>query len=71
MQDIVAQKQGIDAYSFKDKIHTNQSIPHQDYAKIDKDSLGVVDMSDLTYKHPNNNTIMDELDKDLASKGQG
>ena len=61
---------GIDAYSFKDKIHTNQSIPQQDHAKIDKDGLGVVNMSDLTYKHPNNNTIMDELDKDLGADGK-
>ncbi len=61
---------GIDAAFFKDKIHTNQSIPQQDHAKIDKDGLGVVNMSDLTYKHPNNNTIMDELDKDLGADGK-
>ncbi len=61
---------GIDSAFFKDKIHTNQSIPHQDHAKIDKEGLGVVNMSDLTYKHPNNNTIMDELDKDLGADGK-
>ena len=61
---------GIDAAFFKDKIHTNQSIAQQDHAKIDKEGLGVVNMSDLTYKHPNNNTIMDELDKDLGADGK-
>ncbi len=61
---------GIDAAFFKDKIHTNQSIAQQDRAKIDKEGLGVVNMSDLTYKHPNNNTIMDELDKDLGADGK-
>jgi len=58
---------GMDVAQFKDKVHTNQSIRHEDFAKVEKDKLGVVNMSDLTYRNPNNNTIMDELDKDLGA----
>ena len=61
---------GMDIASFKDKVQTNHSNRQEDITKLDKDKLGVINMSNSTYNNPSNNTIMDEIDKDLGADGK-
>ncbi|MCR4610456.1 MAG: DUF6240 domain-containing protein [Lachnospiraceae bacterium] len=59
---------GIDMAGNFGKIATNQSNRHEDYTKIEKDTMGVINMSNSTYNNPNN-TIMDELEEGLDADG--
>ena len=61
---------GIDIAQFKNKVHANHSNRQEDITKLDKDKLGVINMSNSTYNNPSNNTIMDEIDKDLGADGK-
>lgn len=51
------------------KIITDNSIKYKDFAKFEKEEPGVVDMSNLTYNHHNNNSLIDELEKGLDYNG--
>ena len=61
---------GIDIAQFKNKVHANHSNRQEDITKLDKDKLGVINLSNSTYNNPSNNTIMDEIDKDLGADGK-
>lgn len=61
---------GMDPVGNHGKVITNQPGRHEDYTKIEKDKLGVISMSNHTYRNPNNNTIMDDLEKGLGAEGK-
>ncbi len=61
---------GMDLAGNHGKVIGSQPGRHEDYTKFEKDKLGVISMSDHTYKNPNNNTIMDELEKGLGAEGK-